>query len=281
MGKLGGLVEIMRPVNSVMLGLAIVVGAAVTGGASILGSSLTLLLSFVTGFCMTGAAMAINDYYDRDIDAVNEPRRPIPSGRVTPGEAVALTAALSVVGLGASYMISLSVTLVAAFSWVVMLLYSAWGKRMGFPGNLMVSTCISLPFIFGGLITGSILSSLYFGLMAFLSNTGREVTKGIVDVEGDKGAGVNTVAVSRGPRTASVVASAFYVAAVVSSLIPPALRLVSSWYYPFVVVTDLGLLYSTYSLVNEPTRENSRAVKNRVLYLMLVGLVGFAAGSLL
>jgi geranylgeranylglycerol-phosphate geranylgeranyltransferase len=281
MGKLGGLVEIMRPVNSVMLGLAILVGAAVTGGASILGSPLTLLLSFVTGFCMTGAAMAINDYYDRDIDAINEPGRPIPSGRVTPGEAVALTAALSAVGLGASYMISLSVTLVAAFSWVVMMLYSAWGKRTGFPGNLMVSACISLPFIFGGLITGSILSSLYFGLMAFLSNTGREVTKGIVDIEGDRGAGVNTIAVSKGPKTAGVVASAFYVAAVVSSLIPPALRLVSAWYYPFVAVTDLGLLYSTYSIINEPTRENSRAVKNRVLYLMLVGLVGFAAGSLL
>jgi geranylgeranylglycerol-phosphate geranylgeranyltransferase len=281
MDKLGGLVEITRPVNSVMLGLAIIVGAAVTGGASILGSPLTLLLSFVTGFCMAGAAMAINDYYDREIDAVNEPGRPIPSGRVTPGEAVALTAALSVFGLGASYMISLSVTLVAAFSWVVMLLYSAWGKRTGFPGNLMVSVCISLPFIFGGLITGSILSSLYFGLMAFLSNTGREVTKGIVDAEGDRGAGVNTVAVSKGPRTASVVASAFYVVAVVSSLIPPALGLVSAWYLPFVAVTDLGLLYSAYSLVNEPTRENSRAVKNRVLYLMLVGLVGFAAGSLL
>ena len=281
MNKLGGLVEIVRPVNSVMLGLAIIVSAAVTGGASILGSPLILLLSFVTGFCMTGAAMAINDYYDREIDAVNEPRRPIPSGRVTPGEAVALTAALSAVGLGASYMISLNTMLVAAFSWVVMMLYSAWGKRTGFPGNLMVSACISLPFIFGGLITGSMLPSLYFSLMAFLSNTGREVTKGIVDVEGDRGAGVNTVAVSKGPRTASVVASAFYVAAAASSLIPYALRLVSAWYLPFVAVTDLGLLHSAYSLITEPTRENSRAVKNRVLYLMLVGLVGFAAGSLL
>ena len=281
MDKLGGLVEIVRPVNSVMLGLAIIVGAAVTGGASILGSPPTLLLSFVTGFCMTGAAMAINDYYDREIDAVNEPGRPIPSGRVTPVEAVALTAALSVVGLGASYTISLSVMLVAAFSWVVMMLYSAWGKRTGFPGNLMVSACISLPFIFGGLITGSMYPSLYFSLMAFLSNTGREVTKGIVDVEGDRGAGVNTVAVSKGPRTASVVASAFYVAAAASSLVPYALRLVSAWYLPFVAVTDLGLLHSAYSLIMEPTRENSRAVKNRVLYLMLVGLVGFAAGSLL
>lgn len=281
MDRLGGLFEIVRPVNSVMLGLAIIVGATVTGGASILGSPIELLLSFVTGFCMTGAAMAVNDYYDREIDAVNEPGRPIPSGRVTPGEALALTAALSVVGLGASYMISWSTTLVAAFSWVVMMLYSAWGKRTGFPGNLMVSACISLPFIYGGIITGSVFPSLYFSLMAFLSNTGREVTKGIVDVEGDRGAGVNTVAASKGSRVASIVASGFYVAAAAASVIPYALRLVSVWYLPFVAATDIGLIYSAYSLTTEPTRDNSRTVKNRVLVFMLVGLVGFAAGSLL
>lgn len=281
MDKLGGLVEIIRPVNSVMLGLAIIVGAAMTGGASILGSPLRLLLSFVTGFCMTGAAMAINDYYDKEIDAVNEPGRPIPSGRVAPGEAVALTAALSAVGLGASYTISLSAALVAAFSWVVMMLYSAWGKRTGFPGNLMVSACISLPFIYGGLLTGSVLPSLYFSLMAFLSNTGREVTKGIVDVEGDRRAGVNTVAVSRGARVASLFASVFYVTAAAASIIPYALGLVSDWYLPFVAATDLGLIYSAVSLTLEPTRENSRSVKNRVLLYMLVGLVGFAAGSLI
>ena len=281
MDKLGGMVEIVRPVNSVMLGLAIIVGAAVTGGASIMESPITLLLSFVTGFCMTGAAMAINDYYDREIDAVNEPGRPIPSGRVAPGEAVALAAALSAVGLGASYMISMDTTLVAAFSWVVMMLYSAWGKRTGFPGNLMVSACISLPFIFGGLITGAVFPSLYFSLMAFLSNTGREVTKGIVDVEGDMAAGVNTIAVSKGERAAAVVASAFYVAAAAASILPYALRLVSAWYLPFVAATDVGLIHSAYSLTNEPTRENGKKVKNRVLYLMLVGLAGFAAGSLL
>jgi len=281
MDKLGGLVEIVRPLNSVMLGLAIIVGAAVTGGASILGSPIKLLLSFVTGFCMTGAAMAVNDYYDREIDAVNEPGRPIPSGRVTPGEAVALTAALSAVGLGASYMISWSTALVAASSWVVMMLYSAWGKRTGFPGNLMVSACISLPFIYGGLLTGSVSPSLYFSLMAFLSNTGREVTKGIVDVEGDRGAGVETIAVSRGSRSASLVAAVFYVAASAVSIIPYGLRLVSVWYLPFVAVTDAGLIYSAYSLTIKPTRENSRTVKNRVLVFMLVGLAGFAAGSLL
>jgi len=281
MGKAGGLLEITRPVNSIMVGLAIVVGAAVTGGASILGDPWALLLAFVTGSSLTGASMAVNDYFDRDIDAVNEPGRPIPSGRVTPAEALALAGLLSLVGLAASYLVSTQAIAIAGFSWVMMAAYSAWGKRTGFPGNLMVSTCIALPFIYGGVLTGRGDLSLYFSLMAFLSNTGREVAKGIVDAEGDRSVGVKTVAVSKGPRAASVLAAAFFLAAAASSVVPLYLGLVSLWYAPFVAVTDLGIIYGGYSLVRDPSRENSRRVKNRVLVLMLVGLVGFAAGSLM
>ncbi|OGD53751.1 hypothetical protein A3K81_05755 [Candidatus Bathyarchaeota archaeon RBG_13_60_20] len=281
MGKAGALLEITRPVNSLMVGLAIIVGAAVTGGASIMGDPWVLLLAFVTGSTLTGASMAVNDYFDRGVDAVNEPGRPIPSGRVTPAEALALTGLLSMVGLAASYLVSAQAIAIAGFSWVVMAAYSAWGKRTGFPGNLMVSTCIALPFIYGGVLTGRMGVSLYFGLMAFLSNTGREVAKGIVDMEGDRGLGVKTVAVSRGSRVASRLAATFFLAAAATSVAPVFLGLVSLWYTPFVVVTDLGLIYGGYSLVKDPSRENSRRVKNRVLILMLVGLAGFAAGSLL
>lgn len=264
-----------------MVGLAIIVGAAITGGAGILGEPLLLLYAFITGWALTGASMAVNDYYDRDIDAVNEPGRPIPSGRVTPGEALSLTAVLSLAGLTSSYLVSPQAFAVAGFSWMVMMLYSAWGKRTGFPGNLMVSTCIALPFVYGGVLTGNLTVSLSFSLMAFLSNTGREVAKGIVDVEGDRSAGVRTVAVSRGAGTASKLAAAFFVTAAASSVVPLYLGLVSLWYTPFVAATDVGLVHGAVSLVRDPSRENSRRVKNRVLYLMLIGLVGFATGSLL
>ena len=41
-----------------------------------------ILFGFGTGFMLTAAAMTINDYYDRTIDAINEPTRPIPSGLI-------------------------------------------------------------------------------------------------------------------------------------------------------------------------------------------------------
>ena len=196
MGRIGGFLRIIRPVNSVMLGAAILVGVAMAGGAN--GPLLSLALVFLTGFTLTGAAMVINDYYDRDIDAVNEPGRPIPSGEVKPREAVAYSILLSAVGLAAAGLTSISALGVAALSWILMMTYSAWGKRMGFLGNLMVSTCIGLPFVYGGIVAGNVSTSLLFSALAFLSNTGREVTKGIVDTEGDSSRGVKTVAVVYG-----------------------------------------------------------------------------------
>lgn len=283
MVKLRGLVRIIRPVNSVMMGFAVLVGAAIGGGVGFFGSVWDLAMAFLTGFMLTGSAMAINDYYDRDIDAINEPGRPIPSGALSPGEALAVSGVLSAVGLVAAWSTSLNNLGIALFAWVAMMAYSTVGKRTGLPGNLIVSACISLPFIYGGVMSpeGRLGSSLLFALVAFLANTGREVTKGIVDIEGDRALGIRTVAVSRGSSYAALVSVACYVSAVAVSIVPVYLNLVSFWYAPFVAITDVGLVFLSISLIRHPSRENSRRVKNLVRHLMLSGLVGFLTGSLL
>ncbi|MBB5791893.1 SCO3242 family prenyltransferase [Jiangella mangrovi] len=50
--------------------------------------------------CLYWAGMALNDYADRDLDKQERPERPIPSGRVTPSEALGLAAGLTAAGLG-------------------------------------------------------------------------------------------------------------------------------------------------------------------------------------
>ena len=281
MGTPKDYLEIMRPVNSVMLGVAIIIGAFITGGMQILSDRWSLVFAFLTGFTMSGAAMAINDYYDREIDAINEPQRAIPSGRISPRSAVVFTGFLSVIGLASSYMISMEALLIAVLAWIVMMTYSVWGKKTGFLGNLMVSISVALPFMYGGVMTGSLAASLSFSCIAFLANTGREITKGIIDVDGDREEGVMTIAVTSGEKNAAMIASLFFLSAVLVSIYPITSQIVSFWYIPFVAITDLGLIYSSYQVISDPTRETSRQVKTRILYLMLVGLIGFAAGSLL
>lgn len=272
----------MRPINCIMMGFAVVVGAALANPQFSSASWLILFYGFVTGFTLTAASMAINDYYDREIDAINEPERPIPSGLIAPREALTFAFILTALGIAAAYLTSILCSLMAAITWAVSVAYTTIGKRSGLPGNFLVGACVSIPFIYGSIaIVDEIrLNVLIFASMAFLSATGREVNKGIVDIKGDEARNVKTLAVSCGEKNAAVAAAFFYVFAVSLSPIPWVLGLVSIWFVPFVVVTDLGLLFSSFLLVRDYSRENARRIKNMVLLWLVLGLLAYIFGIL-
>jgi len=278
MGKPSGFLRIIRPLNCLMMGFAVVVGASLV---SALNFSINLILGFVTSFTLTGASMAINDYYDREIDAINEPNRPIPSGAVSPKEALSFAFVLSLVGFVAALVTSISCFIVAVIAWVIFVAYTTKGKRTGLPGNFLVSACVAIPFIYGSFVAEKRLelAVAIFAAIVFLSNTGREVAKGIVDVEGDKSQNINTIAVMFGDKTAAFMASVFLVLAVGLSPLPWLWRLVSKWFLPFVILTDAGLILSSILLVRDYSRENARRVKNSILIWFITGLLAFVAGA--
>ena len=282
MGKVSGLVRLMRPINCAMMGFAVFVGAVLANPQFSNINWLNILYGFVTGFTLTAASMTINDYYDRAIDAINEPSRPIPSGSVSAREALAFVFVLSAVGFVFAYLTSVLCLVVAIISWIIVVTYVTVGKRSGLPGNFLVSTCVAIPFIYGSIIALSQvpLSVLLFTLMAFLSNTGREITKGIVDVEGDKAEGIKTLAVRYGERTAAVAAAVFYLLAVSLTPLPwiwnP--RLVSFWFIPLVLVTDIGFVASSALLLKDYSRESARKIKKLVLLWFVIGLLAYVFG---
>ena len=280
MDKVRGLVRLMRPINCVMMGFAVFVGAVLANPQFSNAEWLNVLYGFVTGFMLTAASMTINDYYDRAIDLINEPSRPIPSGSVTPREALAFVFVLSTIGFVFSYLTSVLCLLVAVISWIIVVTYVTVGKRSGLPGNFLVSTCVAIPFVYGSITVLSQvqLNVLLFALMAFLSNTGREITKGIVDVKGDMAEGVKTLAVRYGEKNAAVAASLFYVSAVALTPIPLVLDLVSLWFVPIVLVTDLGLVASSALLLRDYSRENARKIKKLVLLWFVIGLLAYVFG---
>ena len=121
---------------------------------------------------------------------------------------------------------------------------------------------------------------MVFASMVFLSVTGREVAKGIVDVEGDKSRDIGTIAVLYGEKTAAVASSVFLVLAVLLTPLPWTLVLVSPWYIPFVILTDAGLVWSCVSLLRNYSRKNARKVKNMILVWFITGLLAFISGTL-
>jgi geranylgeranylglycerol-phosphate geranylgeranyltransferase len=287
MNKLGGFIRLMRPVNCAMMGFAVFVGALLSISPLLQPNWLNVIYGFFTGFLLCAAAMTINDYYDREIDAVNEPLRPIPSGLIGANTALMFVFFLTAVGLVFAYLTSMLLAsmlclFVAVASWIITVSYVTVGKRSGLPGNFLVSTCVAIPFIYGSIaITNGLQPNvLLFALMAFLSNTGREITKGIVDMKGDKAEGVKTLAVRFGEKKAAVAAAVFYVSAVALTPIPLLFGLVSFWFVPFVLVTDIGLVASSVLLLKDYSRENSRRIKKLVLLWFIIGLLAYVFGSI-
>jgi geranylgeranylglycerol-phosphate geranylgeranyltransferase len=167
-------------------------------------------------------------------------------------------------------------------SWIITVSYVTVGKRSGLPGNFLVSACVAIPFIYGSIaVTNTIqLNVLLFAAMAFLSNTGREITKGIVDTKGDSAQGIKTLAVSYGDKKAAIVASIFYISAVALTPIPVLLGLVSVWFIPVVLVTDVGLVVSSIILLRNHSRESARKIKKQVLVWFLFGLLAYIVGAI-
>ena len=285
--RLLGFVRLMRPPNCLMMGFAVLVGAVVALGRFPLEKAIPLAYGFGTGFALLAAADALNDYCDREIDAINEPTRPIPSGLVRPHEALVFAGVLTALGLYLAWLTSLPCLLLATLAAAIADTYVALGKRTGLLGNAMVSACVAVPFLYGALIAlGDFLALLaeprvlLFATMAFMANLGREVNKGIVDVPGDAAKGIRTVAVRWGPRAAARLAAVFYMIAVALSALPPLLGLVSWTYLPFIAITDAGFAWASYAILRSQERVRARKVKNSVLIWMTTGMLGFLAGAL-
>ncbi len=266
-----------------MMGFAVIVGAVLAGGFLVINTfRLAISVGYLIGFVLTASSMVLNDYADQKIDAINEPTRPLPSGAISPRAALVYGLLLMILGFALASIIGLVSFLAAIVAWLLFLVYTFIGKRTGLPGNVLVSICVATPFLYGSIVIGSSieLRIVIFASIAFLANLGREVIKGIVDIEGDSSRGVETVAVRFGVKVAALLSVSFMLSAVVLSVLPLLWQMVSALYYlPFVLVTDFGLVFSALSILRNPSRERARAQKRFLLLWMLSGLLGFLAGS--
>ena len=103
--KIKGIIQLFRPELPFSAGVCVVLGEIVALGA--FPSVREALLGFVCGFFISGSALVSNDYFDLEVDKINSPNRPLPSGAVSPSEAIILAAVAMVIGLTASFAISI------------------------------------------------------------------------------------------------------------------------------------------------------------------------------
>jgi geranylgeranylglycerol-phosphate geranylgeranyltransferase len=263
--------EILRPFNCMMAAAAAIVGLAIAGGL-VPGAA---ALIFLTVFLITGAGNAINDYYDRDIDAINRPKRPIPSGRVSARAAFYYSLVLFAVGCLCAGLVNQICLAVATFNSVLLFLYARNLKATPLAGNISVAFLTGSAFLFGGAAAGpaGLFANRIPFLLSFLVSMSREIAKDIEDMAGDRAGGARTLPILAGERASAALAAAFALAAVVLGFFAPFGRA----YLVIVLVADLFFLLSVHKIVRGDATGAQKALKKG----MAVALVAFLAAAML
>ena len=203
-------VELLKPITWFAPMWAFGCGLVSSGAA--LGERWPLVVAGVllAGPLVCATSQAANDWFDRHVDAINEPNRPIPSGRI-PGR-WGLWIALIWTGLSAALGAALGP---AVFAAAIVGLALAWAyrapplrlKKNGWWGNAAVGLCYEgLPWFTGAAVVSAVAPDWRIVTLALLYSAGAHGIMTLNDfkaIEGDRELGVRSLPVQLGPERAA------------------------------------------------------------------------------
>lgn len=275
--------ELMRYKNAAMAGISSV--AAVFIVASILNypmegdllyNLLHLFYIFIMVFLATGAGNVLNDYYDIEIDRVNKPKRPLPSGRVTVKEAVYLTIFCFSVALIIAFLINTVAGIIGFINVFILIWYAKKLKRTILLGNLSIAYLTGSTFLFGASFFGTKGITVMFPLflLAFLATAAREIVKDIEDIKGDAIDGAVTFPIKYGEKTSILLAAALGFLAVLMSPLPYIMEILTIHYLYALVFGIICFFIAIYSLFKKEYAKSSKYFK----IAMFLALAAFVVG---
>jgi len=267
--------RLLRAGNGLVIGFGAITGYFVGGGSNTVEVIVLFLSAMLIGFY----GNVVNDIFDVDVDRISKPWRPLASGKISLRTARFAALLLALSGLSLAFAINVSCFIVAVFAVFMLYVYSRWAKKAGLPGNLLIALLSLLVVVYGGLAAPNPPRALLPGIYAFLIILGREVLKGIEDIEGDRRYGVYTVAVRYGVRWALGLGSLLLLAVVVLSPLPYMYAGFNLFYLAVAVFgVDIPIIVALGVLFTDPLRLAWRAT--RLLKISLVmGLLAFLVGA--
>ncbi|WP_224483207.1 UbiA-like protein EboC [Robertkochia aurantiaca] len=159
--RLRAFISLTRPANLPTAMADILAGFTMAGAvdAASFGSrwlSFDLVLLLMSSICLYAGGVVLNDYFDRDTDAIERPERPIPSGTVSPGEAFTLAIILLIAGVLLAFGVNYLAGFLSFLLFVAIWAYDSRTKHSSFWGPLNMGICRGLNLLLGASIFGSL-----------------------------------------------------------------------------------------------------------------------------
>ena len=244
-------IELLKPITWFAPMWAYMCGAISAGPQLQENWKLLILGIILAGPLVCGASQALNDWFDRDVDAINEPNRPIPSGRI-PG---AWGLYIAIFGFSLSILVSsllgpwvmIAAALAILFGWA----YSAPPLRLkqnGWLGNLACGVCYEgLPWFTAAAVAATTLPDGRTVILALLYSLGAHGIMTLNDfkaMDGDRALGIKTIPVqlgaSRAAKLACIVMATPQIAVIV---------FLNYWGAPIYSIAVIALLLIQFSLM--------------------------------
>ncbi|MGA2291366.1 chlorophyll synthase ChlG [Bradyrhizobium sp.] len=189
----------------------------------------------LAGPMVCGTSQAVNDWYDRHVDAINEPERPIPSGRIPGSWGLYIAVIWTALSLLVATLLGTWGFLAAVVGLVLAWVYSAPPIRLkqnGWWGNAACGLCYEgLPWFTGAAVMSASSPDLRIVLIALLYSIGAHGIMTLNDfksVEGDKRMGIDSLPVLLGVGNA-----ARFACLVMAAPQAAVVALLLSWQRPF------------------------------------------------
>lgn len=273
------LLTLLKPITWFPPMWAYFCGVVSSGGSIADNWPMILLGVLLAGPIVCGMSQAANDWCDRHVDAVNEPDRPIPSGRIPGRWGLYVALAMSLLSLAVGYQLG-----PWGFGATVVGVLAAWAysaepvrlKRSGWWGPGLVGLCYEgLPWFTGAAVMAAGAPRIEVVIVATLYALGAHGIMTLNDfkaLEGDRQHGVRSLPVTLGPEVAAKIACT--VMALAQMLVIPMLLIWDKpWHALAVTALLLGQIAAMRVLFRDP--------KGKAPWYNGVGVVMYVAGMMI
>ncbi len=271
MERAKGVLELTRPGNAIASGALTAIGAFVASASA---DQLPAVAAAVAATVFAVAAgNTINDYFDREIDRINDPGRPIPSGRVSARGALAVSVVLFALATVCALALPTLALAIAAVNLLLLLAYTEFFKGTPGAGNALVAYLGGSTFLFGGATVENVPPTVVLALLAAVSTLAREIIKDVEDVAGDREEGLRTLPVVVGDQRALGVALGLLVVAAAASPLPYLLDMLGVAYLVVVAPAVALMLFAGYEAFADPGDG-----QEHLKYGMFLAILSFVIG---
>jgi geranylgeranylglycerol-phosphate geranylgeranyltransferase len=275
--KLTALIKLIRPINFLITFISVIVAAFICFPDK--SPSMNVFIAALAASLAMASGNIINDIYDIEIDRINRPSRPFPSGLIKINFALFFYLILVLISIALSLLISQTAFTIVLMSHFVLFLYSKYLKKVPLIGNTTVAFLTGLVFIFGGVAVGNPSAAIIPASFAFLINLIREIVKDMEDVEGDRKADAITFPIKFGFQKSKILILVITIFLVLFTLYPFLTKLYKIEFFIVVMIlVNPILVFSIKLLFENNSSKDLKKISNLLKLNMVFGLIAIYFG---